>query len=174
MRDKLGMSEQAVLNLQNEMADVGQSIGHAYLKKTINVDENGNLIQLNSKEREKAIAIEDLKGDVETMFRRTNRLNIGGERADLKSGNNFEYSESGMTKVISNLSQIDRLIKSQRFNPSMAQAMAQENAIKQLRAELERLGIEKYTDGDGNKGVDIETFFNKLTEYAKNKGVDEE
>ena len=171
MRDtfvqKLGMNEQSMLALENDLGGIGEANSHAYLRKTVGI-ENGKFIQ---NDRNVAMANENsetAKLESENEVRKKNRLEYGAE--DLYTGK-FKWSDNGLIKFISRLDIIAKEIGGNRFNNNAAAKITMsEDAMDKLGSTLEDL-FRKGVIRPSEKVASAEDFMNKLRGYGQSKQV---
>lgn len=176
MRDifqkRLGMNEHDSLTLQSDLGGLAESTSHAYLTKTVGVNPSGEFYQSKEAEREAAVNIEHRKKESEGWARKENRLYYGGENVYTK---NFEWSKSGLTKVIDGLSIISKEITLKRFNHSSAKAFIEPGALEVLKKTIESAAASGVISNESfhkdlqgkNVGESINKFLQGLENYAK-------
>lgn len=176
MRDifqkRLGMNKHDSLTLQSDLGGLAESTSHAYLTKTVGVNSGGEFYQSKEAEREAAVNIEHRKKESEGWARKENRLYYGGENVYTK---NFEWSKSGLTKVIDGLSIISKEITLKRFNHSSAKAFIEPGALKILKKTIESAAASGVISNDSfhkdlqGKNIDesVNKFLQGLENYAR-------
>jgi hypothetical protein len=179
MRDifqgRLKMDEQKTLMLQNDLAGIGQGIGHNYLTKTIKIDEFGRFSQSSEDDREATVFAEIQKAESEKFIRNNNRLFYGSEDRD--DSNKFIWSRSGLAVASNNIEKIVKEIENNRFNKSAAKAMAQDDALDKLINKLKDIG--KLDDSKGikikidNKEYNTASFKEAFKNYSKGSSGDD-
>lgn len=176
MRDifqkRLGINKHDSLTLQSDLGGLAESTSHAYLTKTVGVNSGGEFYQSKEAEREAAVNIEHRKKESEGWARKESRLYYGGENVYTK---NFEWSKSGLTKVIDGLSIISKEIALKRFNSSSAKAFIEPGSLKILKKAIESAAASGVISNDSfhkdfqGKNVDesVNKFLQALENHAK-------
>lgn len=181
MRDmfikKLGMTEQSMLAMQNDIASLAEDNSHAYMRKSVNI-KNGRFYQTDREDQKRAILIEESKKEGESMLRKGNRFEYGFE--DLNT-NRFRWTEEGLTKFISKLDLIFKETGSGgRFNDNAAAKISMSpDATDQLRkAIVEGIGSgsiksTKNFPIDDSKSPEetAEIFMKQFVSFGKNKSI---
>lgn len=168
MRDifgkQLNMDEQSVLLLQSDYSAIGEQGGKEHLIKSVGVGDDGRFRELNHREREELKLREAMKIDIEKNIRNNNRLFFGAEDMDTKE---FNYSDFGLSYLITNIGTVFKEIQGNRLNKSSAKAMSEPQAIKALTDKLKDLKIETIINPKTNTGVGVNDFVRELKNYAK-------
>lgn len=164
-RDKMKMDMQNVLTLQNDLGGIGEGNSHAYLRKTVGVDEaTGKFYQTDEATRNRVALGENLKREPEKDVRNNNRLEYGYE--DIHDGNKFKFREDGLNKLVANLALVAKEVKGNRFNRNAAKSIAQDQAMKAIKDRMVELGYDLKSVQLGEYKT-FDDFEKALKEYAR-------